>query len=54
MKKITYKGKSFWIYSNEEHEKAVEAVGIAETVKDSKELLDSLETFFIEEVGIDG
>ena len=52
MKKITYKGKKCYLYTEEEHERAKESVAVAKMVKENKELLDSLDTFFVEEVGL--
>ena len=52
MKKITYKGEEFYLYNNEEHSTALEAISVAKRVKENKELLESLESVFVEEVGL--
>lgn len=52
MKKITYKGKEYYLYDKEEHSKALEAISVAKRVKENKELLESLESVFVEEVGL--
>ena len=50
MKKITYKGKKCYLYTEEEHERAIESIAVAKTVKENKGLFESLDTFFVEEV----
>jgi len=50
MKKITYNGKICYLYTEEEHNKALESIRFADRVENKKELLDSLGAFFIEEV----
>lgn len=52
MKKITRNGKVCYLYTEEEHNKALEGIAIAKRVKENKEFLDSLDTFFEEEVSV--
>ena len=52
MKKITYKGRTCYLYTEREHWDSVEAKAIAKKIKGREDFFESLETFFMEEVDV--